>query len=128
MPQAQQPELQGRDADDEGRPLDTRGPSLGVGSVPPSVPLPPPGPPSRTLNVASMCSTTGQGESLISHSRSWLVGPGTPPVNFNSKSSTSLAAGGGGERAEKGSRGRFPGTWAWPSLTSHPWVPGCCQS
>lgn len=32
-----------------------------------------------------MCNTTGVGEFLISHSRFWLVGPGTPPVKFNSK-------------------------------------------
>lgn len=46
-----------------------------------------------TLNEASMWSTTGQGESLISHSRSWLIEPGTPPVRFNSKPLTSLGSG-----------------------------------
>lgn len=71
---------------------------LGVGSGPSPATCPAPAaaqPPGGTLKAASMCNTTGQGESLMSHSRSWLARPGAPPVNFNSKASTSLGSGGG---------------------------------
>lgn len=66
-------------------------------------------PPRSTLKAASMCNTTGEGESLIAHSRSWLTGPGTPPVNFNSKSSTSLDSGETGKARGRGRKqGRVP--------------------
>lgn len=64
-----------------------------------------------------MWSTTGQGESWISHCRSWMVGPGTPPVRFNSKSPTSLGSGG-----EMGARGQSPSRPRL-ALTARP--PGC---
>lgn len=65
-------------------------------------PTPLPSSTCSTLKAASMCNTTGEGESSISHSRSWLVGPGTPPVKFNSKSPTSL----GSERERERERRR----------------------
>lgn len=65
-----------------------------------------------------MCNTTGQGECLISHNRSWLVGPGTPPVMLNSKSSTSLGSGGEETSDGLGVGGQTrPGLY-WLSLVS----------
>lgn len=55
-----------------------------------------------------MCNTTGEGEFRISHGRSWLVGPGTPPVKLNSKSSPSLGSGREGKVSWRKGAGQFP--------------------
>lgn len=80
-----------------------------------------------------MCNTTGEGEFWISHSRSWHVGPGTPPVKLSSKSSTSLGSGREGEASWRKGGGQPPPAAGPRCLASAdfshpPHRPGCSWS